>query len=55
MEWRKEWKVDSILNDWEVPEVLKKYYAGGLMGYDKNGSPIWVVESARFDMRGKTD
>ena len=55
MEWRKQWNVDTILQDWKIPEVMKKYYPGGLAGYDKAGSPVWVVESAKFDLKGKTD
>ena len=45
------WKVDTIL-DWDPPEVLKKYYPGGFAGFDKTGSPIFVVESAKLDMKG---
>ena len=47
--------MDTILQDWKIPEVMKKYYPGGLAGYDKAGSPVWVVESAKFDLKGKTD
>lgn len=38
MEWRKEWGVDTVL-EWEVPEVLSKYYPVGMAGHDKMGCP----------------
>ena len=44
--------MDTILEDWTPPEVLLKYYPGGFAGFDKEGSPIWAVQSAQFDMRG---
>ena len=53
MEWRKKWKADTLLQDYKVPEVLKKYYPGGLAGYDKEGCPVWMAESANFDLKGK--
>ena len=53
MEWRKKWKTDTLFQDYKVPEVLKKYYPGGLAGYDKEGCPVWMVQSANFDMKGK--
>jgi hypothetical protein len=52
MQWRKEWKVDTILTDWKVPEVLQKYYPGGHFGYDKEGCPIWLIRGAKFDIKG---
>ena len=55
MEWRKKWKADTILQDFDPPEVLKKYYPGGLAGYDKWGNPVWLIKSAKFDMKGKSN
>ena len=53
MEWRKKWKADTIYQDYKVPEVLKKYYPGGWAGYDKEGCPVWMMQSGHFDMKGK--
>ena len=42
MEWRKKNGIDTILEDWEPPEVLVKYSPGGFTGFDKKGGPIWI-------------
>jgi len=39
MEWRKVNQIDTILDDWEIPEVLDKYHSMGVCGNDKFGSP----------------
>jgi hypothetical protein len=35
MTWRKQISADTILTDWSEPEVIQKYFTGGLCGYDK--------------------
>ena len=52
MLWRKDMDIDN-LDTWDMPEVLKKYFAGGIVGYDKEGSPIWVDVGAQMDWNGK--
>lgn len=39
MEWRQINQIDGIVERWTPPEVLRKYYAIGLSGYDKLGCP----------------
>ncbi|KAG7158498.1 SEC14-like protein 2-like [Homarus americanus] len=51
MEWRKEWSTDTVL-DWDVPEVLLKYYPVGMAGHDKTGLPVWIIPYGGCDMRG---
>ncbi|KAK4311734.1 hypothetical protein Pmani_016790 [Petrolisthes manimaculis] len=51
LEWRKEWGADSVL-EWEVPEVLSKYYPVGMCGHDKKGLPVWIIPYGGCDMRG---
>lgn len=51
MEWRKNYGTDDILN-WDPPEVLKKYWPGGIFGFDKHGHPILWQMSTNFDARG---
>lgn len=51
LEWRQEWEVDTVL-EWEVPEVLTKYYPVGMAGHDKTGCPVWVIPYGGCDMRG---
>ena len=53
MEWRKKNNVDKLL-DWKVPEVLEKYYPGGLYGEDREGYPIWIDSLGTVDLKGDT-
>ena len=51
VEWRKTCCIDDI-ESWDPPEVLKKYGAGGILGFDKEGSPLWLDLAPQFDWRG---
>ncbi|KAH9503095.1 hypothetical protein Btru_069950 [Bulinus truncatus] len=50
--WREENNVDNILKEFDPPEVMKKYYTGGLFGQDKEGSLIWIDPNGYIDMKG---
>ena len=50
--WRKKVGADTILEDYEIPDILKKYLTGGQCGEDKEGCPIWVDPYGRVDMKG---
>ena len=39
MEWRRQFKIDTILTDFKPSEVLKNYVSAGLVGQDKALSP----------------
>ncbi|XP_050715606.1 SEC14-like protein 2 [Eriocheir sinensis] len=51
LEWRREWGADTVL-EWEVPEVLSKYYPVGMAGHDNKGCPVWIIPYGGCDMRG---
>ena len=51
MEWRKNFGTDDLL-DWEVPEVMRKYWPGGVHGCDKEGHPILYQLCKDFDTKG---
>jgi hypothetical protein len=55
MKWRQQVGADTILTDWTAPEVLQKYYPGGLYGYDKKGRPIWIEPVGYSDVKGMSD
>ncbi|CAG2186897.1 Retinal-binding protein [Mytilus edulis] len=44
--------VKDLIRDYEPPEVLDKYLAGGLVGQAKDGSTLRVELYGRLDMRG---
>ncbi len=39
MEWRRQYRIDNLLEDFKSPEVLKKYFAAGFVGRDKQRNP----------------
>lgn len=43
---------DSILEKYQEPEVMAKYYAGGLYGRDKEGRPLWINPLGNLDIKG---
>ena len=52
LNWRRQKGVDRI-QDWEAPLVLQKYYPGGFCGFDKEGSPVWIIPFGKADMKGR--
>ncbi|XP_025092683.1 retinal-binding protein-like isoform X2 [Pomacea canaliculata] len=52
MAYRQKLGVDKLLEEYEPPEVLKMYLAGGFSGYDKEGSPVKVELFGRLDIKG---
>ncbi|XP_016108990.1 SEC14-like protein 2 isoform X3 [Sinocyclocheilus grahami] len=52
LEFRKHMKVDTIVDDWKPPEVIERYVAGGLCGYDREGSPVWYDIIGPLDPKG---
>ncbi|XP_059168234.1 retinal-binding protein-like [Physella acuta] len=52
MAYRDKMKVDTLLTEYDPPEVLKKYMTGGQCGHDKDGSPIRVELFGQLDMKG---
>lgn len=51
LQWRVQVGADSIM-DWTPPEVLQRFYPGGLCGHDKCGRPIWIEPLGFTDVRG---
>ncbi|XP_013870551.1 SEC14-like protein 2 [Austrofundulus limnaeus] len=52
VEFRRQFKVDTIVSDWKPPEVIEKFVSGGLCGYDREGSPIWYDVIGPLDPKG---
>ncbi|XP_046460717.1 SEC14-like protein 2 [Daphnia pulex] len=52
MEWRRKYKVDTILQEYKSPEVLTKYFASGYTGVDKLNSYTVVVRYGMMDLKG---
>ncbi|XP_057675627.1 SEC14-like protein 2 isoform X2 [Corythoichthys intestinalis] len=52
VDFRKDMKVDSLIEDWMPPEVIARYLSGGMCGHDKEGSPIWYDLVGPLDPKG---
>ncbi|XP_046460749.1 SEC14-like protein 2 [Daphnia pulex] len=52
LEWRRQHRIDHIREEFNPPEVLKKYFSAGLVGRDKLHNPMWVVRYGMSDMKG---
>jgi len=50
--WREQVGADRILA-WKIPEVIPRYYPGGIVGFDKQGRPVFIESGARLDMKGE--
>uniref|UniRef100_A0A8D2J360 Uncharacterized protein n=1 Tax=Varanus komodoensis TaxID=61221 RepID=A0A8D2J360_VARKO len=40
------------VQEWQAPEVIQKYMAGGTCGFDLDGSPIWYEMIGHLDAKG---
>jgi metal transporter CNNM len=52
MAWRREIGADSLLTDYTEPEVIHKYFPGGLFGCARDGSPVWIEPMGQGDLKG---
>lgn len=52
MEWRETVGADTILEDWTPPEVIQKYYPGGIIGRDREGNVVMIDPFGQIDLKG---
>ncbi|CAH8498020.1 unnamed protein product [Schistosoma intercalatum] len=52
IKWRDVEKVDTLLDCYEIPDVIQKYFPGGFCGEDKEGCPLFCAPVGRFDPGG---
>ncbi|GCB60813.1 SEC14-like protein 1 [Scyliorhinus torazame] len=50
--WRKQHKVDYLLETWTPPQVLHDYYTGGWHHHDKDGRPLYILRLGQMDTKG---
>lgn len=55
MKWRQDMKVDTLFDWYQVPEVFAKYHPGAFIGHDKEGCPVWLINSGSLDVKGFTN
>ncbi|CAL1296154.1 unnamed protein product [Larinioides sclopetarius] len=52
IEWRKEYSVDTILQDYIPHEALSIYFPGNLIGFDKENCPVKYFAFGNLDAKG---
>ncbi|VDM16780.1 unnamed protein product [Hydatigera taeniaeformis] len=52
LEWRSEIKLDELLATFKTPEVVEKYFPGGICGQDKFGRPAFICPAGTADVVG---
>ncbi|EDV21362.1 uncharacterized protein TRIADDRAFT_60313 [Trichoplax adhaerens] len=52
MIYRKEMKLDTIMDDFNVPEVIQTYQAANIIGFTKTGAPLMVMRNGIIDRKG---
>ncbi|KAM3865074.1 SEC14-like protein 1 [Diretmus argenteus] len=50
--WRKQHKVDYLLETWTSPQVLHDYYTGGWHHHDRDGRPLYILRLGQMDTKG---
>ncbi|XP_038054799.1 SEC14-like protein 2 [Patiria miniata] len=51
VKWKSKMQTSKLSSE-DIPEVLKKYWPGGMCGYDKEGSPVCIDAIGRSDTKG---
>ena len=52
MAWRKANNIDAMLTSYQEPEVMAKYWPGGICGRDKEGRPVQIDRFGAIDLKG---
>lgn len=52
LEWRRNFKIDEMLDTYKAPEVLARYFTGGHIGVDKHKNYLIAVRYGAMDLKG---
>lgn len=52
LHWRKKHQIDKLLDEYEVPQVIKDYFPGGWHHFDKDGRPLYILRLGQMDVKG---
>ncbi|XP_028967454.1 SEC14-like protein 1 [Galendromus occidentalis] len=50
--WRKKYAVDKILQNYQIPKIVKEYLPGAWHHSDKDGRPMYVFRLGQIDIKG---
>ncbi|KOC58880.1 Protein real-time [Habropoda laboriosa] len=52
LHWRKKHQIDKLLEEYEVPQVVKDYFPGGWHHFDTDGRPLYILRMGQMDVKG---
>ncbi|XP_015437427.1 PREDICTED: protein real-time-like, partial [Dufourea novaeangliae] len=52
LHWRKKHQIDKLLEEYELPQVVKDYFPGGWHHFDKDGRPLYILRVGQMDVKG---
>ncbi|KAL0102730.1 hypothetical protein PUN28_018200 [Cardiocondyla obscurior] len=52
LHWRKKHQIDKLLDEYEIPQVVKDYFPGGWHHFDKDGRPLYILRLGQMDVKG---
>nr|Q29JQ0.1 RecName: Full=Protein real-time [Drosophila pseudoobscura pseudoobscura] len=52
LQWRKEHRMDSLLEEYTEPAVVVEHFPGGWHHHDKDGRPIYILRLGHMDVKG---
>lgn len=52
LHWRKKYQIDKLLDEYELPQVIKDYFPGGWHHFDKDGRPLYILRLGQMDVKG---
>lgn len=50
--WRCQNNIDSLVENYECPDVFVRYFPGGMCNHDRGGRPFWIMPSGNGDFKG---
>ncbi|XP_022234796.2 protein real-time [Drosophila obscura] len=52
LQWRKEHRIDALLEEYTKPAVVVEHFPGGWHHHDKDGRPIYILRLGHMDVKG---
>ena len=50
--WRKKHGVDKIFSDYQLPEIIRRYFPGGWHLHDNEERPLFILRLGQMDVKG---
>ncbi|KAM7311125.1 SEC14-like protein 2 [Ixodes scapularis] len=51
VEWRSEHKMDSLVEEYQASELVRRFFPGGILECSPNGNPVFLIPIGNVDIR----